>query len=128
MTQTELGLAGIHVLDLSRVLAAPYATMALGDLGAEIIKIERPGSGDETREWGPPFWGDQSAYFLSANRNKKSCVVDLTTEEGRDLVRTLALQWADVVVENFKPGALLRYQIDLAGMRKVNPRLITASL
>ncbi|MHB1610933.1 MAG: CaiB/BaiF CoA transferase family protein [Sulfobacillus sp.] len=128
MTQTELGLAGIHVLDLSRVLAAPYATMALGDLGAEIIKIERPGSGDETREWGPPFWGDQSAYFLSANRNKKSCVVDLTTDEGRDLIRTLALQWADVVVENFKPGALLRYQIDLAGMRKVNPRLITASL
>ena len=70
-------LAGIHILDLSRVLAAPYATMALGDLGAEIIKIERPGLGDETRQWGPPFLEGQSAYFLSANRNKKSCEVDL---------------------------------------------------
>ncbi len=121
-------LEGIHVLDLSRVLAAPYATMALGELGAEVIKIERPGTGDETRQWGPPFWGDQAAYFLSTNRNKRSCEADLSTPEGQDLVRTLATQWADIVIENFKPGTLQRYHLALADLRQANPRLITATL
>jgi crotonobetainyl-CoA:carnitine CoA-transferase CaiB-like acyl-CoA transferase len=121
-------LAGIHILDLSRVLAAPYATMALGDLGAEIIKIERPGLGDETRQWGPPFLEGQSAYFLSANRNKKSCEVDLGDPQGQLLVRTLALQWADVVVENFKPGTLEKFDLSLAALRAENARLITATL
>lgn len=121
-------LDGIHVLDLSRVLAAPYATMALGDMGATIIKIERPDMGDETRQWGPPFLGNESAYFLSANRNKKSCVVDLTDPAGQDLVRTLATKWADVVVENFKPGSLARYGLDLEALRRKNPRLVTATL
>lgn len=122
------GLTGVRVLDLSRVLAAPYATMALGELGAEVVKIERPGTGDETRQWGPPFWGDLAAYFLSTNRNKKSCEADLTTPEGQDLVRTLATQWADIVIENFKPGTLERYHLGLANLRTENPRLITATL
>lgn len=121
-------LSGIKVLDLSRVLAAPYATMALGELGAEVIKIERPGIGDETRQWGPPFWGDQAAYFLSTNRNKKSCEVDLGTSQGQDLVRTLATKWADIVIENFKPGTLERYSLALSNLREANPRLITATL
>lgn len=126
--QSGASLAGIRILDLSRVLAAPYATMALGDLGAEIIKIERPGSGDETRQWGPPFLGGQSAYFLSANRNKKSCQVDLGDQEGQNLVRTLALEWADVIVENFKPGTLEKFSLSLPDLRAENPRLITATL
>lgn len=121
-------LSGIRVLDLSRVLAAPYATMALGELGAEVIKIERPGTGDETRQWGPPFWEGLAAYFLSTNRNKKSCEVDLRTSQGQDLVRTLATQWADIVIENFKPGTLERYHLALSDLRDANPRLITATL
>lgn len=128
MDQISGSLAGIRVLDLSRVLAAPYATMALGDLGAEIIKIERPGTGDETRRWGPPFLAEESAYFLSANRNKKSCTVDLTDPAGQELVRTLAAGWADVVVENFKPGTMARYGLALADLRRDNPRLVTATL
>lgn len=121
-------LEGVRVLDLSRVLAAPYATMALGELGAEVIKIERPGIGDETRQWGPPFWGDLAAYFLSTNRNKRSCEADLSTPEGQDLVRTLAIEWADILIENFKPGTLEKYHLALEDLRKANPRLITATL
>jgi crotonobetainyl-CoA:carnitine CoA-transferase CaiB-like acyl-CoA transferase len=102
--------------------------MALGDLGAEIIKIERPDLGDETRQWGPPFLGGQSAYFLAANRNKKSCQVDLADPEGQRLVRTLALRWADVVVENFKPGTLEKFDLSLSTLRADSPRLITATL
>src|SRR5437868_6401902 len=104
-------LAGLRVLDLSRVLAGPLCTMILGDLGADVVKVERPGTGDDTRTWGPP-WADgpegrESAYYLCVNRNKRSVAADLKTEEGRALVRRLAID-ADVVVENFAPGMLER--------------------
>lgn len=121
-------LAGIHVLDLSRVLAAPYATMALGELGADVIKIERQPDGDETRQWGPPFVSGESTYFLSINRNKRSIALDLASAEDQAIVRDLALRWADVVVENFKPGTLERWGLGLAHLRESNPRLITASV
>src|SRR5215472_17398420 len=110
-------LSHIRVLDLSRVLAAPWATQILGDLGAEIIKIEKPGEGDETRHFGPPFLtthaGDKgdATYFLAANRNKKSVTVDIAKPEGAAIVRRLARR-AHVVVENFKTGALRRYGLD----------------
>lgn len=121
-------LAGIHVLDLSRVLAAPYATMALGELGADVIKVERRPDGDETRQWGPPFVGGESAYFLSVNRNKRSIALDLRTSEDQELVRRMALEWADVVVENFRPGTLERWNLRLESLREANPRLVTASV
>lgn len=104
-------LAGIRVLDLSRVLAGPYATMVLGDLGADVIKIERPGRGDDTRQWGPPFHGPDAAYFLSVNRNRRSLTVDLTTEAGRAVVAVLAAS-ADVVIENFLPQHLEALGLD----------------
>ena len=97
-------LEGITVLDLSRVLAGPLCTMMLADLGAEVVKVERPGEGDETREWGPPWAGDESAYYLSVNRNKRGVTVDLKAEEGREVVRRLAAT-ADILVENFKTGS-----------------------
>src|ERR671916_32696 len=101
-------LAGVRVLDLTRVLAGPLATMMLGDLGADVIKVERPGEGDETRGWGPPFdERGESAYFLSVNRNKLGVTLDLDREEDRVLVRRLAAG-ADVIVENFRPGTLER--------------------
>ena len=100
-------LAGIRVLDLTRVLAGPYCTMFLGDLGAEVVKVEQPGVGDDTRGWGPPFAGGESAYFLCTNRNKKSLTVDLKSTDGIELVRRLA-QKADVLIENFRPGAMDR--------------------
>jgi crotonobetainyl-CoA:carnitine CoA-transferase CaiB-like acyl-CoA transferase len=121
-------LAGIHVLDLSRVLAAPYATMALGELGADVIKVERRPDGDETRQWGPPFVGGESAYFLGVNRNKRSIALDLRTPEDQELVRTLAVEWADVVVENFRPGTLERWNLGLESLRDANPRLVTATV
>ncbi len=121
-------LAGIHVLDLSRVLAAPYATMALGELGADVIKVERRPDGDETRQWGPPFVGGESAYFLSVNRNKRSIALDLRTAADQDVVRRLALEWADVIVENFRPGTLEHWNLSLASLRQANPRLVTASV
>ncbi len=121
-------LADIHVLDLSRVLAAPYATMALGELGADVIKIERRPDGDETRQWGPPFVSGESAYFLSINRNKRSIALDLTQPSDQAVVRDLALDWADVLVENFKPGTLERWGLGLEALRRGNPRLITASV
>ena len=110
-------LSHIRVLDLSRVLAAPWATQILGDLGAEVIKIEKPGEGDETRHFGPPFLNDRTAargdatYFLTANRNKKSVTIDFAKPEGAALVKRLARR-AHVVVENFKTGALARYGLD----------------
>lgn len=126
-------LSHVTVLDLSRVLAGPWATQILGDLGAEVYKIERPGSGDETRSWGPPFVpgadsaaGD-AAYFLCANRNKKSVTVDFTTPAGRELVQALAAR-ADVVIENFKVGGLAAYGLDYQSLRRVNPRLIYCSI
>ncbi len=121
-------LAGIHVLDLSRVLAAPYATMALGELGADVIKVERRPDGDETRQWGPPFVGGESAYFLGVNRNKRSIALDLRTPDDQELVRTLAVEWADVVVENFRPGTLERWNLGLESLRDANPRLVTATV
>ena len=126
-------LAGVVVLDLSRVLAGPWATQVLADLGAEVIKIERPGSGDDTRAWGPPFAGgadgsrSDAAYFLAANRNKKSVTVDIGAPEGAALVRALAVK-ADVVVENFKVGGLKKYGLDWESLRAANPRLVYCSI
>ena len=124
-------LEGIKVLDLSRVLAGPWCTQLLADLGAEVIKIERPGSGDDTRHWGPPWHGDGedrvAAYFLSANRGKKSAAIDFSRPEGAALVRQLASR-ADVVVENFKVGGLKKFGLDAATLRAANPRLVYASI
>jgi crotonobetainyl-CoA:carnitine CoA-transferase CaiB-like acyl-CoA transferase len=121
-------LTGIRVLDLSRVLAGPLCAMTLGDLGADVIKVERPSSGDETRGWGPPFDADgQSAYFLAINRNKKSVAADLATPEGSALVRELARR-ADVVVENFRPGALARLGIDAEELVAANQRLVWCTI
>src|SRR5258706_16443122 len=120
-------LAGIRVLDLTRVLAGPYCTMFLGDLGAEVVKVEQPGVGDDTRGWGPPFAGGESAYFLCVNRNKKSITVDLKVPEGAALVRRLA-NAADVLIENFRPGAMDQLGLGEKELRAANPRLIFASL
>ena len=124
-------LEGIKVLDLSRVLAGPWCTQLLADLGAEVIKIERPGSGDDTRHWGPPWHGEGenrvAAYFLSANRGKKSAAIDFARPEGAELVRKLAAN-TDVVVENFKVGGLRKFGLDAASLRGENPRLIYASI
>ncbi|MHC4549723.1 MAG: CaiB/BaiF CoA transferase family protein [Planctomycetota bacterium] len=120
-------LSGVRVLDLSRILAGPYATMMLGDLGAEVIKVERPGTGDDTRTWGPPFAGGESAYYLCCNRNKRSIVVDLQRPEGVEIVRELA-QVSDVLVENFKPGLMARLGLDDATLRPRNPRLVYCSI
>src|ERR1043166_8036539 len=95
-------LSGLRILDLSRVLAGPLCTQILGDLGADVVKVERPGEGDDTRHWGPPFAGDDAAYFLSLNRNKRSVALDLQTPEGADAVRRLSVR-ADVLIENFRP-------------------------
>jgi crotonobetainyl-CoA:carnitine CoA-transferase CaiB-like acyl-CoA transferase len=127
-------LSHVTVLDLSRILAGPWAGQVLADLGADVIKIERPSSGDDTRGWGPPFLtaaaGDaraDAAYFLCANRNKKSVTVDFTTPEGRDIVRRLAAQ-ADVVLENFKVGGLAPHGLDYASLKAINPGLIYCSI
>ena len=124
-------LAGIRVLDLSRVLAGPWCTQLLADLGAEVTKIERPGAGDDTRHWGPPWHvrdGEKvAAYFLSANRGKLSAAIDFATEDGAALVRRLA-SYADVVVENFKVGGLAKFGLDPASLRELNPRLVVASI
>jgi crotonobetainyl-CoA:carnitine CoA-transferase CaiB-like acyl-CoA transferase len=120
-------LAGLRVVDLSRVLAGPLCTMILGDLGADVVKIERPDGGDDTRGWGPPFVGADAAYFLSLNRNKRSVTVDLGTPDGVAAVRRLAAD-ADVVIENFRPGLMSDLGMDLAGLRAANPRLVTCSL
>ena len=119
-------LNGLTVLDLSRVLAGPYCTMILGDLGADVIKVEHP-EGDETRRWGPPFVGGESAYYLSVNRNKRSVTCDLHSDADRALVGRIAAR-ADVLVENFLPGALGRLGISLSELRARNPRLITVSI
>ena len=122
-------LAGIRVLDLSRVLAGPWATQTLGDLGAEIIKIERPGSGDDTRAWGPPdiAAAGYSAYYASCNRNKRSVTIDIARPAGRELIVALA-RTADVLVENFKVGGAARHGFDYATLSKVNPRLVYCSI
>ena len=124
-------LQGIRVLDLSRVLAGPWCTQLLADLGAEVIKIERPGAGDDTRHWGPPWHehGEEkvAAYFLAANRGKKSATIDFATVEGAALVRRMAAA-SDVVVENFKDGGLAKFGLDAATLRTANPRLVYASI
>jgi formyl-CoA transferase len=124
---TELPLSGYRVLDLSRILAGPYCTMILGDQGAEVIKVERPDSGDDTRSWGPPFAGGESAYYLCCNRNKKSIAVDLKHPSGAELVRELA-KVSDVLVENFTPGLTQRFGLDYETLRGINPRLVYASI
>ena len=120
-------LEGIRVLDLSRVLAGPYCTMVLGDLGADIVKVENPDGGDDTRRWGPPFVAGESAYFLCVNRNKRSVTLNLKDPVGQDLLRRLAAQ-SDVFIENMRPGALARWGLDGPALRASNPRLITCSL
>ncbi|WP_374530526.1 CaiB/BaiF CoA transferase family protein [Novosphingobium sp.] len=123
-------LAGIKVLDLSRVLAGPWCAQMLGDLGAEVIKIEQPGQGDDTRRWGPPFLEDgsrDSAYYLCANRNKRSVAVNLADPRGADLIRRLAAQ-ADIVVENFRVGGLAKYGLDYPSLSKIKPDLIYCSV
>ena len=127
-------LSHLVVLDLSRVLAGPWCTQLLADLGAEVIKIEKPGSGDDTRSWGPPFLKDtqgrdtgEAAYYLACNRGKKSVAVDFTQSEGQAIVRELA-RGADIVVENFKLGGLAKYGLDYAKLSTVNPRLVYCSI
>lgn len=127
-------LSHIRVLDLSRVLAGPWAGQILADLGAEVIKVERPGSGDDTRAWGPPFLKDaqgestgEAAYYLSANRNKQSVTIDFTLPEGQRLVRELAAK-SDILIENFKVGGLAAYGLDYASLKAINPRLIYCSI
>jgi glutaryl-CoA transferase len=124
---TGLPLAGIRVADFSRVLAGPLATMLLGDLGADVVKVERPLTGDDTRGWGPPFVGGDAAYFLSLNRNKRSVTLDLGTEDGRSAGRRLALA-SDVVVENFRPGLMERFGLDHASLSAEHPGLVYCSL
>ncbi|ART58372.1 CoA transferase [Acidovorax carolinensis] len=134
-TPTPQGaLAGIQVLDLSRVLAGPWCTQMLADLGADVVKVERPGLGDDTRQWGPPFLKDaegnntnQASYFTACNRNKRSVTIDMATPEGQALIKRMALQ-ADIVVENFKVGGLKQYGLDHASLRALNPRLIYCSV
>jgi crotonobetainyl-CoA:carnitine CoA-transferase CaiB-like acyl-CoA transferase len=127
-------LQGIVVLDLSRILAGPWATQVLADFGAEVLKVEHPQGGDDTRKWGPPYLKDadgrdtpESAYYLSANRGKRSLAIDFSRPEGQDLVRRLATQ-ADVLVENFKVGGLQRYGLDYAQLSALNPRLVYLSI
>jgi len=122
-----LPLEGIRVLDLSRVLAAPFCTMILGDLGADVIKVERPGRGDDTRAWDPPSMGGESAYFLCINRNKRSITVDLKSEGGKEIIRRLA-KHCDVLMENFRPGVLDSMGLGYEDLREVNPRLVFCSL
>ena len=127
-------LSHLRVLDLSRVLAGPWCTQNLADLGADVIKIEKPGEGDDTRHWGPPFFPDadgqptdNACYFAACNRNKRSVTVDMAKPEGQQLIRELARQ-SDVVVENFKTGGLARYGLDYASLSALNPRLIYCSV
>ena len=127
-------LSHIKVLDLSRVLAGPWSGQVLADLGADVVKVERPGVGDDTRAWGPPYLKDrhgqdtrESAYFLSANRGKKSVSIDISQAEGQELVRQLAAQ-SDILLENYKVGALKKYGLDYASLRAINPRLIYCSI
>ncbi len=124
-------LQGVRVLDLSRVLAGPWSSQILADYGADVIKVERPEFGDDTRTWGPPWWGDpadrMSAYYLSTNRGKRSIAIDIATPEGVALVRQLAAE-ADVLLENYKVGQLARYGLDYASLSALNPRLVYCSV
>jgi crotonobetainyl-CoA:carnitine CoA-transferase CaiB-like acyl-CoA transferase len=120
-------MAGLLVADFGRVLAAPYATMLLADLGADVVKIERPGVGDDTRAWGPPYADGEATYFLSVNRNKRSFAVDLADEAAREDVIELVRR-ADVLVENFRPGTMARYGLSYEQVRELNPRIVYCSV
>src|SRR3954471_12157883 len=120
-------LDGITVVDLSRVLAGPHATMILGDLGADVLKIERPDGGDDTRSWGPPYAHGASTYFQATNRNKRSVTADLTTADGRRLVERM-LPTADILVENFKPATMARWGMDPADLVARYPQLIVCTI
>ncbi len=138
MTQGTGALSHLRVLDLSRILAGPWATQMLGDLGADIIKVERPGTGDDTRGWGPPFsdamTGDaavdgaaRSAYFCSVNRNKRSLAIDITSPDGASILRDLIPQ-CDVIVENFKVGGLAKYGLNYDSVKALNPQMVYCSI
>ena len=134
MTVSQGPLSHVKVLDLSRILAAPWASQILADLGAEVIKVERPGAGDDTRTWGPPFLKDaqgndtkEAGYYLAVNRGKRSITVNLDSPEGRKIVEELAVS-SDIVLENYKAGTLARYGLDEVSLRKINPRLIYCSV
>lgn len=120
-------LEGIKILDLSRVLAGPYCTMILGDLGAEVIKVERPKVGDETRHWGPPFKNGVSAYYVSINRNKKSITVDLKSEQGQDIIKDL-IKESDVIINNFKTGAMESFGLSYDTVSEINPQIVYCSI
>lgn len=129
----QRALEGVRVLDLSRVLAGPWATQILGDFGAEVIKVEKPGAGDDTRQWGPPFVGDEAggrgdaAYYLCANRNKRSVTIDFSKPEGAAIVRKLAAG-SQILVENFRTGALAAYGLDYASIAAINPAIVYCSV
>lgn len=129
--ETPRPLAGIRVLDLSRVLAGPWAGQILADYGAEVLKVERPGTGDDTRSWGPPWWGEGearvAAYFVCTNRGKRSVAIDLASEAGLQQVRELARE-ADILIENYKVGQLAKYGLDARSLQAINPRLIYCSI
>lgn len=133
MTPTAMptALSGLKVLDLSRVLAGPWAGQMLADLGADVVKVERPGSGDDTRAWGPPWWGEGdakvAAYFVCANRGKRSVAIDIASAQGIQQVRELARE-ADVLIENYKVGQLAKYGLDAASLQALNPKLIYCSI
>lgn len=135
MTNCEppMALAGLKVLDLSRILAGPYAAQMFADLGADVVKVENPDGGDDTRKWGPPFAQnadgsrDDAAYFSACNRNKRSVTIDFSTESGADLVRKLARK-ADIIIENFKSGGLKKYGLDYASINAINPGIIYCSI
>src|SRR5690606_12223332 len=120
-------LEGIKILDMSRTLAGPYCTMLLGDQGAEIIKVEQPGLGDESRRFTPPTWNGVSTYFLSSNRNKRSITVNLKSKKGKEIIYKLAKE-ADVLVENFRTGAMDKLGFGYEKMKEINPKLIYCSI
>ena len=134
MTEKPSALGHLKVLDLSRVLAGPWCTQMLADLGADVVKVERPGAGGDTRHWGPPFLKDangndttHATYFTACNRNKRSVTIDMAHPEGQALIRQMALQ-SDILVENFKVGGLQSYGLDYASLKALNPRLIYCSI
>ena len=126
-------MSGVRVLDLSRILAGPWASQIFGDLGAEVIKVENPAGGDDTRRWGPPFLKDadgnptDAAYYLAANRNKKSVAIDFAKKEGADIVRRLAAS-SQIFVENYKVGGLKKYGLDYNAIRQINPGIVYCSI
>lgn len=120
-------LEGVRVLDLSRIMAGPFCSMILGDLGAEIIKVERPGLGDDTRAWGPPFIAGESTYYLSINRNKKSITINMKSQKGIEIIKGIAKQ-SEILLENFPPGTTERYGLDYDALKEINPGLIYCSI